>query len=512
VITSGTCTGTSNSIVITSTNNPVPAITYSTPLSFCSPGNVLLTANIFSGVVYQWQKNSVDIAGATSQSYAASSNGAYRVKETANGCYKFAPAVSVAKATSVTAAITANGPTTFCTGSSVVLSVTNAIPGYSLQWKNNNLNITGATLSSYTAASAGSYTCYITASCGSATSNTIAVTTTTGNVVANITPAGTVSVCNGTAVLLSANTDPSYLYQWNLNGVAISGATASTYSANLAASYTVTINSTCGNATSLPTFIANLTASITPTSTTTICAGSATTFSANTGTNFTYQWYRNGSALSAAINSTYSASSNGTYKVVITQGGTCTATSANVTLVVANNPTPAITAGGPTTICAWQSVTLTANTFAGVVYQWQKNSNNITGATAQSYLANAAGAYRVKETANGCYKYSPAISVIINCRMAGTTFESSGGNISEDFSIFPNPNNGEFVIEFNQQKKEIANIYLQDMLGKTVYSKVVVSNIGFNSFSILAKNIAPGIYNTVINTDEKVYRGRIVVE
>ena len=67
--------------------NPVPFVTYTGSLVFCPPQTVTFNANSFTGVTYQWQRNGVNINGATSQSYLATSPfGSYRVRETANGC------------------------------------------------------------------------------------------------------------------------------------------------------------------------------------------------------------------------------------------------------------------------------------------------------------------------------------------------------------------------------------------------------------------------------------------
>lgn len=76
----------------------------------------------------------------------------------------------------VSASITAAGSTTFCTGGSVTLNETTGATGVSYQWKLNGNNINAATTSSYIATAAGNYTCEVIATCGSATSNTIAVT------------------------------------------------------------------------------------------------------------------------------------------------------------------------------------------------------------------------------------------------------------------------------------------------------------------------------------------------
>ncbi|HNU33109.1 MAG TPA: fibronectin type III domain-containing protein, partial [Bacteroidia bacterium] len=489
VIENSSCgTAQSNSIVVTQINNPNATISYTTPLSFCAPGSVVLTSSTFSGVSYQWQKNSVDIAGATFQNYSATSNGTYRVRQTANGCFKYSPALSVTTATTVAATITANGPVTFCTGGSVVLSVNNAVPGYSYQWKNNNVNISGATQSSYTAAAAGSYTCTVTANCGTATSNAIVVST--GGITASVNPSGPVSICPGATAALSANTGNGYSYQWMLNGNNITGATNQSFNATSTGSYSVFISSPCGNATSAATVvnIANVTASISPSGSATICAGSAQTFTANTGYNFVYQWFRNGVVLAGATSSTYATSNYGSYTVRVTQSGICSATSAASVLSVTNNPTPTVTPQGPTAFCAGQSVVLQANSFAGVVFQWKKNGIDITGATSQNYTATTAGSYRVKQTANGCTKSSPTVTVTVNCREAGGNFEDA---TSSELKVMPNPFTNELIVtgmKFNAGDRAD----LIDVLGKTVLSYNI--DLSTQNLKLKTQNIKPGVY------------------
>jgi hypothetical protein len=61
-------------------------------------------------------------------------------------------------------------------------------------------------------------------------------------------------------------------------------------------------------------------------------------------------------------------------------------------------PIATITAGGSTSICTGNSVTLNANTGPALTYQWKLNTNPINGATNASYIATTAGNYTVTES------------------------------------------------------------------------------------------------------------------
>jgi PKD repeat protein len=143
-------------------SNVQAVITPAGNTTFCSGGNVLLSVNTGTGLSYQWRKNGVNIGGAVGSTYAAAATGTYKVIVTnQNGCTKLSPAgISVTVNSLPAAAISANGPLTFCAGGSVVLST--GAGNYSYQWKRNGTNINGATLVSYTATTAGSYKVIVT--------------------------------------------------------------------------------------------------------------------------------------------------------------------------------------------------------------------------------------------------------------------------------------------------------------------------------------------------------------
>ena len=149
-----------------------------------------------------------------------------------NYCTQVTPSISItASATSI------------CEGSSVTFSATSINGGSSpmYQWKKNGTIISSVTDPSYTYSPTNNdvIVCVLTANnvcqtANSANSNTITETVSTNvtpSVVLTASPSGT--ICSGTAVTFSAtptNGGLSPAYQWKKNGIAISGATASTYS------------------------------------------------------------------------------------------------------------------------------------------------------------------------------------------------------------------------------------------------------------------------------------------
>jgi hypothetical protein len=137
---------------------------------------------------------------------------------------------------------------------------------------------------------------------------------------ASITTFSSTTFCQGGSVGLFANTGTGYTYQWKLNGSNISGATQSSYVATQSGSYTVTLGG-AGSGTSSPV---NVTVNSLPAVPVVTRTGNVL----STGAYTTYQWYRNGTLISGATQSSYTVTQTGGYSVRVTNSGGCADTSA----------------------------------------------------------------------------------------------------------------------------------------------------------------------------------------
>ncbi len=77
------------------------------------------------------------------------------------------------------------------------------------------------------------------------------------------------------------------------------------------------------------------TAFITPQGNTTFCQGGSVTLNATTGTNYTYEWYKDGNLINGAGSATYQANLSGNYTVKVIDGA-CNTTSSSTTVSVLN--------------------------------------------------------------------------------------------------------------------------------------------------------------------------------
>jgi hypothetical protein len=233
VVSNGTCTNTSSTVVVTVSTMPAPAITATGAPSFCQGGSVTLNATTGAGYTYQWLINSNPIPAATGSSYSAAASGNYSVTITNGTCVATSAPFTVSVTPAPPAIVTPAGPTTFCQGGSVLLN-TNRASGYSYQWTKNNINIPGATSWQYTAVATADYAVNIFDGTCPAVS---AITTVT----VNDFPVAVITVVGPD---MSTGTFASY--QWYRNGVLIPGATSQAYTAVRDGFYSVVVTDALG--------------------------------------------------------------------------------------------------------------------------------------------------------------------------------------------------------------------------------------------------------------------------
>ena len=234
----GTVTST-NAVVIV---NTLPAITtqpIGTTICEGQAINLSVTAT-GTGLTYQWSLGGVAIPGATSATYTVAS----ATLANAGNYTVLVNGICNAPVNSAVATVVVNQGTSFpvppqgstvCSGQPVTLTApTNGGTNVTYQWFQGSTPIPGATADTYiitssTVADSGNYTLVATvASCGTFTSP-VAV------VVVNQAPAITSQpvdkeICVGQSTTFSVvATGTNLTYQWFKGGVAISGATSSTY-------------------------------------------------------------------------------------------------------------------------------------------------------------------------------------------------------------------------------------------------------------------------------------------
>ena len=378
---------------------------------------------------YQWNRNGAVISGATSSSYTtpvttSSDNGAQFTVVVTNVA---GSATSNAATLTVTAAPVAPSITTQPTSHTVTagqtasfsVAATGTAP-LSYQWQKNGASIAGATLSIYTTPAAttsdsgSTFAVVVTNTAGTVTSSAATLTVNAAPVAPSIAtqPASQTVTAGQTATftVVAGGTAP-LSYQWQKNAVNIAGATAASYktpattTTDSGSTFRVVVTNTAGTVTSSAATLTVNAAPVAPSITTqpasqTVTAAQTATFSvtATGAAPLSYQWSRNGAAISGATSSSYTtpattSSDNGALFTVVVSNTAGSVTSSAAALTV--NPAPVApsitTQPSSQTVTAGQtaSFNVVATGSAPLSYQWQKNGASIAGATSSSYTTPA---------------------------------------------------------------------------------------------------------------------------
>ena len=382
------CTANSNAITVTVNALPTAVVTANGPTTFCQGNSVLLTAT--GGTSYYWS------TGETTQSILVSTSENINVDVTnANGCTSSAANTVVTVLPVTQATIAANGPTTLCLGSSVILSGPSAT-GISYSWSNG---VTTASTQSITVNTGGVYTLTVTTANG-CTSNASQTVIVNPNPNVTVTANGPTLFCQGGSVTLTASGATSYVWS--------DGSITPSITTSLPGNYFVigTNNNGCQSTSA----------------TTTVSVSTIPTVSAITGANNVCE-SSSVQLTNATANGIWTSSNNfiatvsstglvtglnaGTTTITYTvTNGACSSSVSSVMNVLNLPVVPTITPSGATTMCPGGTVILFASNAAN--YQWS------SGPQTPLITVNQSGNYTVTVTnASGCSATSLPITVFI---------------------------------------------------------------------------------------------------
>ena len=245
------CSAASTAIPVTVNPSPSATVTPGGPTTFCSGGNVTLTAP--AGLTYLWSN-----ASAT-QSITVLTSGTYLVTVTNNNQCTAVSSPTIVVVNTTTLISTQPVSQVSCVNGSVTFSVTASGDNITYQWQKNGSNLSGQTGSTYSITQAalsdtGNYRVIVSGVCGKDTS-AVASLSVAASLTVSQQPVPQVaclgSSVNFTVVANGGNTT----FQWRKNGQNITNANSSTYhigtvSAADTGYYSCYVTSSCGNATS----------------------------------------------------------------------------------------------------------------------------------------------------------------------------------------------------------------------------------------------------------------------
>lgn len=399
---------------------------------------------------------------------------------------------------------------TVTVGNNVTFCVSTKEAGsYNYQWQANGKDIVGANLNCYTINSISAsennarYRVFVSNSSGNLVSETATLSVITPPPPQILTQPIGANIKEESNFVLSviASGEGVISYQWQFNEQNIIGATTATMSIesitpSQTGRYRVVVTSpygvTIGESVSVVvTPNPPPTINIQPTSKT-VQEGENTGFSVTASGlgNISYQWQLNEQNLPGATSQILSLNgirlnSGGRYRVlVISKYGV---TISNVaTLTVNPNPPPTITAQ-PTNKTAPEGVAVTLNVAANgeglLLYQWQKNGENIAGAISPNLVLSAtrpssSGTYRVIVSS----PYGTTISTEVTVSVIVTDSDSDGLSDYEELLLGTNANksdsDGDGLSDFAEVRTHKSNPLTTDTDGDGYSDGIEVARDG----------------------------------
>ncbi|MCB0696028.1 MAG: T9SS type A sorting domain-containing protein, partial [Chitinophagaceae bacterium] len=238
-----------------------------------------------------------------------------------------------------------------------------------------------------------------------------------------------------------------------------------------------------------------------------ICQGDPVVFTAlpnNYGGTPNYQWKVN--AQSKGTGSTFNTSTLNNGDVILcemTEHTKCSAPykdeSNDITMTVLPWLAPSVTISANPThpLDEYEYVTFTAvTTNAGnnPQYQWKRNGKDVLGAKSYKWSANTLSdndSISVEIISDyKCPQPTNAVSNYVRVKMTGVKDIAGIGNVV----LYPNPNNGKFVIEINGLTSRSIDIEVVNTLGQVVYMDNVQAVNGTIHQEADLHNAVPGVY------------------
>lgn len=518
------CSVNSGSQSVTVVTAPVATISPNTSQSY-NGTPITLAANTGSGLTYQWMLGGNMISGATTDTYQATAGGSYTVVvKNAQGCSVTSAPTLISDIPTIT---NINPAAIFCRGAQVAITFSAAgfesNNVFTAQLSSGSGSFSNpVNLGTLNGGNGGIITATIPVGQPMGLSYRIRIVASNPGIIGpnngtniaiypspsvTISPSSPQSICPGGTATLTAGS--GLIYQWLLDGTAISGATAKTYVASTTGNYSLKATNSLGCSITTPAvavtpknscFGSPAITSVIPA--TNICAGAVVSIDFNAAgfdpaNVFTAQLsnasgtFTGGVSNIGTLNSTsggtitasipVSAASGSNYRIRIRASSPATVSANNgFGLTIKAMPTVSdvtISPSGTQYICAGSNGTLSVPGNGSCQYQWFNAGAPIVGETGNSYVTNMAGSYSVQViNAGGCERLSGNKLVVVNSVPLGTfaIANIAGSSNKRLTAIQSSANSYQWFLNGNPIAGETNRVYIAPVSGS--YHVVVSRN------------------------------------
>jgi len=235
-----------------------------------------------------------------------------------------------------------------------------------------------------------------------------------------------------------------------------------------------------------------------------VCMGVPVTLT-NTATGGSWSSSSSSIATVGAATGTVIAVAAGSATISYTVTNGCGTANATHPVTVSLQPA-AGTITGADSVCEGNVITLSNTTTGGV---WSASSANATVGTTGIVTGITAGTDTIKYSVTNACGTAVATHVVIvrshaDCNVGVHSLPLSDAGIK----IYPNPTSGSFTVEIPETQGNVT-IRVSDVLGKTIETRTVPGSTKNTIFDL--GGIATGSYLIQVNTNDKIYRSKVVI-
>jgi len=149
----------------------------------------------------------------------------------------------------------------------------------------------------------------------------------------------------------------------------------------------------------------------------------------------------------------------------------------------------------------------TNTSFDASSYKWDFGDGNISDLENPTHSYAGPGTYLITlEATNGCGTeiWTEEITIEESTSVLGIDFLSS-------IHIYPNPNSGNFILNLESKKTNLASISIFNVLGQKIQEDKIQLNAGTNTRALSIENATSGAYFMIIRSGEQSQVMRVVV-
>jgi len=480
------CTSVSAPVQVTVMNNPQATISSNGATSICNGNPSTLISS--TGATRLWSN------GATTASITVNTPGTYSVTITqANGCTSTSTPINVTAETINTPVISLVGVSTICPGQATSIhSSSSGVLSY--RWSN------GATSPNINVTAGGNYSLSVTGAGGcTAVSNLVSVTQLSAP--PPLISSSNSVLCNGNPVNLSV---PGAFnissYQWS------TGANSSSITTTTPGSYNITVTygngcSATGSGINIAARTAQKPLVLTNGNDTLLCPGESITLTSSITGNG-YNWSNGATTRSITV------SNPAQFYVEVTDTYGCTGTSDLRTITGAPAPEFDVSASGPLSFCAGQSVIFDALNSDAISYVWFKDGLPVSSGIDARYPVSSAGSYKLMGVLGKCTSTSIEFKVsVVPC------WDMTDATDQLRLSAYPNPAIDETTFTLDIPEDGRVNLRILDASGHLI--EVVTEeqwlSTGKNAIRHSIMHLANGFYIIEAETRHGIKRIQLLV-